>query len=304
MTELLVVDDEPLNLEIIADFLQAPERIFTFAQDGQDAWDRLQAEPTRFDLLILDRRMPRMDGIELLERVVRDPRFEDLPVIMQTVASSPEEVAQGLSAGAWYYLAKPYQAEALQRIVNAALLDRRNRHALRQLQREISSTWGLLQEGRFRFREPRHASLLAVQLADLCPRASLVAMGLSELMINAIEHGLLGIGYEEKGRLLAQDALGDEIERRLARPEQASRWAELWLRREAERICFTVCDHGPGFDWAPYLELAPERAFHHHGRGIAMARQLAFSALDYQGRGNVVQAWVSLNESTSESNDE
>ncbi|NKN32507.1 response regulator [Marichromatium bheemlicum] len=296
MTELLVVDDEPLNLEIIADFLQSSDRIFTFAQDGQDAWDRLQAEPARFDLLILDRRMPRMDGIELLERVVRDARFEDLPVIMQTVASSPEEVAQGLSAGAWYYLAKPYQAEALQRIVNAALLDRRNRHALRQLRREISSAWGLLHEGRFRFREPDQASLLAVQLADLCPRSSLVAMGLSELMINAIEHGLLGIGYAEKGRLLAQEALPEEIARRLSRPENHARWAELWLRREPEQICFTVCDHGAGFDWEPYLELAPERAFHHHGRGIAMARQLAFSAIEYQGRGNIVQAWVSLSD--------
>jgi hypothetical protein len=50
-----------------------------------------------------------------------------------------------------------------------------------------------------------------------------------------------------------------------------------------------VEDQGDGFDWIPYLELAPERAFAPNGRGIAISRQLCFLDMTYMGKGNVVE---------------
>ena len=292
MTNLLVVDDDPINLEIIAEFLEGTPYTLSFAADGVEAWERLDAAPRDWDALILDRLMPRLDGIELAQRMVADGRFEDLPIVMQTAAVSAAQVAEGLAAGAWYYLAKPYQAEALRRTVAAALVDRHNRLELRRLRAEITETWGLLVEGRFRFRDLKQARLLAAWLGNLCPRSYQVSMGLSELMINAVEHGNLGIDYTAKGELLEQGSWLDEIDRRLEATDHDGRWAEVTLSREPGRICFTVRDQGQGFDWEPYLELAPERAFDAHGRGIAMARRLAFDSLEYQGCGNLVVVTV------------
>lgn len=294
MFHILVVDDDPINLDIVSEFLAGSDYGLVRAVDGLDAWQRLQTEPARFDALILDRFMPGLDGLALARRVAQDPRFETLPIVMQTAANSPEQVAEGLVAGAWYYLAKPYRGEALRRILSAALANRANRLELCRLRGEISDTWALMCEGRFRFRDLHQAQLLAARLANLCPRSSQVSMGLAELMINAVEHGNLGIDYATKGRLLEDGDLLAEIDRRLSQAELSARWAEVSMSREPGLIRFEVSDRGPGFDWRRYLEMDAERAFDVHGRGIAMARLMAFDTLEYRGCGNRVVATVSL----------
>ncbi len=292
MSELLIIEDDPLDVAIINEFLENCGHRLIFADDGLRGWELLDAEPDRFDLLILDRLIPRLDGLRLLGKINADSRFSALPVIMQTSANAPEQVAEGLAAGAWYYLGKPYKAQSLQRIVSGALDDRHNRLELERLQTEIGDVWSLFREGRFRFRTPSQAQLLAARLGALCAQSSEVALGLFELMLNAVEHGNLGITYQEKGELLCSDQLNAEIERRLALPEQLDRWAEVKVCREAALVRFRIEDQGHGFDWAHFLDISSDRIFDTHGRGIAMARHLAFKELRYEGRGNVVTALV------------
>jgi len=59
-----------------------------------------------------------------------------------------------------------------------------------------------------------------------------------------------------------------------------------------------VRDEGPGFRWREFLELDPSRAFAPNGRGIALARELAFSGLEYKDPGNLVVAIVALESGT------
>jgi len=283
-----------MDVAIIGQFLEHHPYRLTFAADGVEAWERLSAEPERFDTVILDRMMPRLDGMELLSRLRAERRFDCLPVILQTAANTPDDVAEGLAAGAWYYLGKPYRALALQRIVAGAIEDRLNRRELARLQAELDETWTLLRDGRFRFRTPGQAQLLAARLGNLCPSPSQAALGLSELMINAVEHGNLGIGYRQKTLLLDDGGLALEIQRRLDLPEQQDVWAEIGFWRESGQICFRIEDRGPGFDWSRFLEISPERVFASHGRGIAMARELSFETLEFQGAGNVVLATVRM----------
>ena len=120
---ILVVDDEPLNLEIIAEFLEGDAYRLEFAATGEEAWSLLEVPDSAYDLVVLDRMMPGMNGIELLKRIKADERLSHLPVIMQTAAAAPDQVREGLAAGAYYYLTKPYDPEALQTIVRAALDD-------------------------------------------------------------------------------------------------------------------------------------------------------------------------------------
>lgn len=90
---LLVVDDEPFNLEIIGEYLDGQGYELTMARDGVNAWQKLDDPANDFDLLVLDRMMPRLDGMELLRRVRRTPRLSGLPVIMQTAAATPTRSA-------------------------------------------------------------------------------------------------------------------------------------------------------------------------------------------------------------------
>lgn len=137
MTEqrVLVVDDETINLMLIEDFLEQENLGLELYSDPVAAWQRLAEPDSQFSLVVLDRMMPDMDGMEFLRRVRGEARFADIPVIMQTAASAPEQVREGLEAGAYYYLTKPYAPEALISIVRAALEDRRVRAAYASGQR-------------------------------------------------------------------------------------------------------------------------------------------------------------------------
>ncbi len=295
--KILVVDDEPFNLNIIEEFLDDPAYRLSFAVHGEEAWSALLAahgSEAPLDLIVLDRMMPVLDGLALLKRIKADERFRTMPVIMQTAASAPEEVRQGIEAGAYYYLTKPYQPEALRAIVHAALADVADRRLASQIAISHEDVLGLMRSAEFAFQSIAEAQVLAGTIATLCPDPAVVALGLTELLVNAVEHGNLDISYAEKKSLRQSEQWNGEIARRLALPEFSARFAVLRVARTERELVFTVEDQGAGFDWELYVDFDPERAFDPNGRGIAIARQLSFSRLEYRGRGNIVAAFVSL----------
>jgi CheY-like chemotaxis protein len=291
---VLVVDDEAINLMLIEDFLEQEQLMLELFTDPLAAWQRLAAPDSDFALVVLDRMMPGMDGIEFLRRVKAERRFADVPVIMQTAASAPEQVREGLEAGAYYYLTKPYAPEALISIVRAALEDRRARVSLRTLAAHIEEAQKLLICAEYGFSTLEEISCLVPVLAGICPEPDRVAPGLSDLMVNAVEHGNLGISYREKSLLKWDGDWEGEIRKRLAQPEFRERRASVRIERTASAISFRIADQGRGFDWRKFLDFDPERVFDPNGRGIAMARMTSFSRLRYEGCGNVVVATVDL----------
>lgn len=293
---VLVIDDEQMNLLIIEEFLAQEDVQLDLQSDPLVAWERLQSPDNDYALVVLDRLMPGMDGLELLRRMKREARLVDVPVIMQTAASSPDQVREGLAAGAYYYLTKPYEPEALISIVRGALEDRRQRLLMRHRVARLEEAEKLLMAVEYRFVTLDDISRLVPVLAALCPDPDRVAPGLSDLMVNAVEHGNLGVSYQEKALLKWEGDWEAEIGRRLFLPQFRDRYATVRCERRPDRIDFTIADQGEGFDWTKYLNFDPERAFDPNGRGIAMARMMSFSNLDYQGRGNVVVATVDVSE--------
>lgn len=291
---LLVAEDEAYNLDLIREYLAGEPYEIVEAMDGAEALDRLSRRPEQFHCVVLDRMMPRLDGLEVLKRLKSDPVLARIPVVMQTAMAAPEQVAEGLEAGAFYYLAKPYSRSVLRAVVANAL-----RHAdfLRGAADEIeahTAMMRMLDRAQFRFRTLAEARRLAAAIAGLCPRPQAVLLGLSELVVNAIEHGVLGIGYEEKSRLLQRGLWEDEIERRLRDPAYAARGARVVFERTPTELLIRVEDDGEGFDWRRYAEIDPARLYDAHGRGIAMARMIAFGSLAYEGKGNVAVARLPL----------
>lgn len=294
---LLVVDDEPLNLEIIAEFLDDPCFELDMVESALLALERLEAPGCNYDLIILDRMMPGMNGIDLLRRIKAEERFGQIPVIMQTAASSPEQVREGIEAGAYYYLTKPYEPQVLLAIVHAAMADieeRTKRVSEEQHARSQKDALRLLRRAEFSFSSLDDARHLGDLLASMCHDPATVLLGLTELLVNAVEHGNLGISYTEKSRLRLEDGWEAEVARRLTLPEYQGRVATVCIERDLDETRFIIADQGKGFSWESYLEMDPARAFDPNGRGIAMARQISFSSIEYQGCGNVVVAKVAV----------
>ncbi len=292
MAKILVVDDEPFNLDIVAEYLDEMDFELVMVESGEEAWEALIRPDSNFDLVLLDRMMPGMDGIMVLRKMKADERLRAIPVIMQTAATSPEQVREGLAAGAFYYLTKPFEGEALQTIIRSALDDMRTRRELNANLSDHAQALACIGEGTFVIRTLDEAHKLASFVALLGPQPETLAMGLSELLVNGVEHGNLGIDIAEKSRLREADCWESEIERRLMLPENRDKRVSLRVCRQPERWLFEIRDDGPGFDWRRFLDFDPERAFAPNGRGIALSRQLSFSSLTYIPPGNLVLVTV------------
>ncbi len=285
---ILVVDDEPFNLDIVAEYLDELDYELVLVASGEQAWDELCHPESNYDLVLLDRMMPGIDGMTVLRRMKADSRLASVPVIMQTAATAPDQVREGLAAGAYYYLTKPFEGEALQTIIRSALDDLRQRREMRDNLKDHATALGCLVEGEFVIRTLEEARRLACFVAMLSPQPAMLAMGLLELLVNGVEHGNLGIDFAEKSRLREENIWDAEIERRLALPENQTKRVRLRIRQEEARWVFEISDDGPGFDWRRFLDFDPERAFAPNGRGIAMSRQISFSSMTYLPPGNQV----------------
>ncbi|MBF0187997.1 MAG: response regulator [Magnetococcales bacterium] len=283
---ILIVDDVPANIKTFAAYLSDDYEII-MATSGHEALKMIASEQP--DLVLLDVVMPEMDGFTVCERIKADPRTESIPIIFLSARSSAEALAKGLELGAHYYLTKPAEPDVLRAVITQVLQEAQAYAKLREEMALASSTISLLTQGTFHFHTIEEAHRLAVLVSKACPNPKNQLFGLKELMVNAVEHGNLGISYEEKGRLLAMGLWEEEINRRLQDSTYGNRQATLTFTQDPTAVTIVIKDEGSGFAWKPYLEISPERLFDTHGRGIAMSRNASFDTLEFQGCGNQVQ---------------
>jgi len=292
---ILVVDDEPNILNVIKEFLSTDTCSVETETDALRAWEQLNSPCSSFDIIVLDRIIPGdFDGLELLHRIKATGHLRNIPVIMQTGASSPEQIAEGIEAGVYYYLTKPYTMKTLECIVRAVTADLELRREVAAQADKFSKSLKQFTFGELRFATLDEVNSVAGILAAMCPDPDTASQGLVELLLNAVEHGNLGITYDEKKQLMFKDAWEDEVNLRLALPQYKDRTARVSFVRNADSLEFLITDQGSGFDWTGYLDPDPERSFDPNGRGIAMARLYSFASLEYQGTGNSVKATISL----------
>jgi len=136
------------------------------------------------------------------------------------------------------------------------------------------------------------AAEAAREASALCEQPARVEHGLIELLVNAIEHGNLGLDHALKAQLLACGRWQAEIAKRLDMPSFRQRQVVLSAWAMVGGWCFEIADDGAGFDWRPWLAADPARAAAPNGRGIALARSLCFDELYFLPPGNRVRALV------------
>src|SRR2546430_16073995 len=96
-THVLVVEDNEHDRALLEVHLRAEEFAADFAGDGIEAWEMVEDHAEQYDLVLLDRSMPRMNGLELLDRMRRNPRCPTIPVHLQTAHRRREQMISGIS---------------------------------------------------------------------------------------------------------------------------------------------------------------------------------------------------------------
>ena len=113
MAKILIAEDEPDIRNLITLTLRHAGHEVATADDGQAAYE--QAREVAPALIILDVKMPRLNGYEACKRIKADPALKDVPVVFLTVRGADREVQEGFEAGAAEYLVKPFApAELIQ----------------------------------------------------------------------------------------------------------------------------------------------------------------------------------------------
>ncbi|MBF0238646.1 MAG: response regulator [SAR324 cluster bacterium] len=138
---VLVVDDEPVNIQVLKNQLRLHNYEVLTAQDGIQGLAILETQPV--DLLILDLMMPRMSGYEVCQKIRQRYAPSILPIILLTAKNQVDDLVQGLNSGANDYLVKPFNKEELMVRVKAHLnLSQTNRAYERFVPREFLDILG------------------------------------------------------------------------------------------------------------------------------------------------------------------
>lgn len=128
---IFVADDEPEVLGLMRMVLEWENYTVLEAADGWKALEMIQA--SRPDLALLDVRMPKLDGLNVLARLQADPELASIPVVMLSVVTTYPQVKIALGSGAVAYLPKPFEIRELTRLVEQILsADAKGRQTLRE----------------------------------------------------------------------------------------------------------------------------------------------------------------------------
>ena len=108
---ILLVDDNPQNLQVLGKLLQEEKYKIEFALNGESALGWLKNK--QFDLILLDLHMPGMNGFEVCRRIRSDKTVKEIPIIFLSAESERESILKGFEVGAQDYVTKPFDSREL-----------------------------------------------------------------------------------------------------------------------------------------------------------------------------------------------
>ena len=132
---ILIVDDEPFNIDYLEQELEELDYSIITARDGRKALDQVRSEQP--DLILLDIMMPVMDGFAVLSELKTDPFLRHIPVIVISAVNDLQSVVKGIKLGAEDYLSKPFEPTLLHARISASL----EKKSLRDQQRKLLHTF-------------------------------------------------------------------------------------------------------------------------------------------------------------------
>ena len=289
---ILTVEDDPISMCFLESQINELGNTSVRAENGSVALQKLQADPSLYDVIIMDREMPVMNGITAVQKIKHNPLLKHIPIIMVTGADTDQELEEGLDSGVFYYLTKPVKPNMLRSVLSAAIRESQQSKVLADELGKHRASFNLIETCKFKFRMLSEAESLAAFMANCFPDPYRVLPGLGALLTNAVEHGILGIGYDKKNKMIDTGIWRAEVQRLSSHPNNSEKYASATIAHKDNGLYVVVEDCGQGFDWQKFLKIDPSRAGDNNGRGIAQANTISFDKLTYNEKGNQAVAFV------------
>ncbi len=162
---ILVVDDNPTNIQVLFDVLSEMKYRVAIAKSGEAALQRLQSYHP--DIILLDVMMPGMDGFEVCQQLKANAETADIPVIFMTALSDTVDKVKGLSLGAVDYITKPIQHEETLARIRVHLQLSQTQKSLEKRTGELSSTLNHLKQTQVQLVQSEKMSCLGQLLAGV-----------------------------------------------------------------------------------------------------------------------------------------
>jgi len=288
---IIFADDEEHNCDILQMIFEKSGFDTKGFMTGDSLYEYLVGPAaSKPDVIVLDIMMPGTDGIGILKKIKSHATFKHIPVVLQTSDTNESRLIQGIEAGAYYYVTKPFSHAVIKSVVSSAIQEKKQSDELKVDLVNLNNVIDNIISTKFELRNFVEVRKLANYIARFTDEPSKYVVSLTALMINAIEHGNLGLGFDEKSQLISQNKYEEEIQRRLSLPENAAKKVEVELVKNhgEDSYSVTIKDQGLGFDWAEYVDFDPNRMTDPNGRGIAMAFIMNPEGIEYVGSGNKV----------------
>lgn len=286
---VLLIDDDRVMRMMLEQQLVAMGCDVTTAENGQEGLGKLLQEDELIDIVLVDREMPKMDGVEFVNKMRSFDNLAQIPVVMISGTDDAGKIQQAADVGVYYYMVKPLQDEDLFDTLRIAATDCQMRRKFRDQLSRFKAPYDFVQSSTFYIKHIHEAETLAMFLGGFYKDSFNVANGLNHLFLNAIEHGNLKLGFEAKSEFQTIEDWRDHIHKMASADENKDKRVEIVLRRNKDGIYCRIADEGEGFDWKSYTTYNASHIFKRNGRGIIRALN-QFDQIKYNTAGNVVTA--------------
>ncbi len=285
--KILIVEDDYGSREYLLNLVQLEGYDVRAVVNGQEGLAEYKAfDP---DIIVSDIQMPVMDGLEMLKILRQDK--SDTIFIITTAYGSEDYAIDALRLGANNYLKKPIKRKSLIGLINKYKLIVESHKLAKKAEGKL-----LKKNITLEFKtEIQHipaiigqlVSNLGVKLDD--SEITNIELGLDELITNSVEHGNLGITFEEKVKASNDNTMLELYAEKMKVRKLARRKIKVKYKLRPKYCEWIITDEGKGFDW----KLIPDptkgaQLMELNGRGIFITHFL-FDEMEYLGKGNKVR---------------
>lgn len=287
---VIIVDDDKDIQVLLQKYLNELDFDLICYDDPVEMFENI--DRTGCDLMLLDRYFPSTDGFSVVKSLSKNEKFQHVPIVMITGSARDRSISDGLDLGVYYYLAKPIMKHTLLSVVKKALQQHELLTDHQELLDHFNNMLSQCVSMSAIYRSSEQCYSLAFMISQYFDNSYRLFLGLYEVMMNSLEHGLFGIGFEKKNQLLECGKYELYIKEKDVEFENGKTFVSVRYLNRGNVQEIIIKDPGKGFDPKKFYHLDTERSSSLNGRGITKAVKISFDQVLYSPKGNEVKLLV------------